>query len=141
MWKLFGDNEPSPMSMHAHLWRQRTKSESSLLVFVFQIQGLSKAEAGGGSGGGADESSDDADDLPESPVDPTLSPKAIPLYRLAFRRPGTPSMNSEESVTTCFESSVAGVWSGGGDQYSAHGGGAAGRSGGCGEKKLLNLFI
>ena len=41
-----------------------------------------------------------------------------------LRRPGTPSMNSEESVTTtCFESGLA-------DQQ--HGGG---------ERKLLNLFV
>lgn len=42
------------------------------------------------------------------------------------RRPGTPSMNSEESVTTaCFDSHSGGA----GDQY------------GGGEPKLLNLFI
>ncbi|CAI0406324.1 unnamed protein product [Linum tenue] len=61
---------------------------------------------------------------------PTLSPKAVPLYKPDFRRPGTPSMNSEESVTTCFESSAAGAWGGGRDHC-----------GGDGEKKLLNLFV
>lgn len=56
---------------------------------------------------------------------PSLSPKASP-YKPEIRRPGTPSMNSEESVTTtatCFESVF-------GDQYGNGGG----------ERKLLNLF-
>ncbi|KAG8642681.1 LOB domain-containing protein 37 isoform X2 [Manihot esculenta] len=56
---------------------------------------------------------------------PIFSPKSSPR-KPEIRRPGTPSMNSEESVTTtttCFESGL-------GDQY-----------GNGGERKLLNLFV
>lgn len=49
----------------------------------------------------------------------------VSVCKSEIRRPGTPSMNSEESVTTtCFESGL-------GDQYG----------GGGGEPKLLTLFI
>ncbi|CAL1413001.1 unnamed protein product [Linum trigynum] len=61
---------------------------------------------------------------------PTLSPKVVLLCKPDLRRPGTPSTNSEESATTCFESSATGAWGGGRDQY-----------GGDEEKKLLNLFV
>uniref|UniRef100_A0A2P2L5Y3 LOB domain-containing protein 37 n=1 Tax=Rhizophora mucronata TaxID=61149 RepID=A0A2P2L5Y3_RHIMU len=57
---------------------------------------------------------------------PSFSPKVLP-HKPEPHRPGTPSMNSEESVTTtatCFE--IGGM----GDQY-----------GNGGERKLLNLFL
>ncbi|KAF5736215.1 putative LOB domain-containing protein [Tripterygium wilfordii] len=55
---------------------------------------------------------------------PSLSPKFSPRKH-EIRRPGTPSMNSEESVTTtCFESGLGDQNSNGGDN-----------------RKLLNLFV
>ncbi|CAN1779311.1 hypothetical protein LINPERHAP1_LOCUS14705 [Linum perenne] len=39
---------------------------------------------------------------------PSIYPKAVPLYKPELRRSGSPSMNSEESVTTtCLDSSAA----------------------------------
>ncbi|CAN0863758.1 LOB domain-containing protein 38 [Linum grandiflorum] len=66
---------------------------------------------------------------------PTISPKAVPMYKPEVRRHGSPSMNSEESgTTTCLDSSAApGVWRNGDVQYGGGGGG--------GEKKLLSLFV
>ncbi|CAN1191266.1 LOB domain-containing protein 38 [Linum perenne] len=63
---------------------------------------------------------------------PSISPKAVPLYKPELRRSGSPSMNSEESVTTtCLDSSVApGAWRSGDHHY-----------GGGGGKKLLSLFV
>lgn len=54
----------------------------------------------------------------QTDLDLRLTPAKVSVYKPEIRRPGTPSMNSEESVTT-FESGFA-------DQY--------------GERKLLNLF-
>ncbi|KAL4644653.1 LOB domain-containing protein 37-like [Castanea sativa] len=54
----------------------------------------------------------------QTDLDLRLTPAKVSVYNPEIRRPGTPSMNSEESVTT-FESGFA-------DQY--------------GERKLLNLF-
>lgn len=54
----------------------------------------------------------------QTDLDLCLTPAKVSVYKPEIRRPGTPSMNSEESVTT-FESGFA-------DQY--------------GERKLLNLF-
>jgi hypothetical protein len=52
-----------------------------------------------------------------------ILPAKVSVYKAEIRRLGSPSMNSEESVTTtCFESGFA-------DQY-----------GNGGERKLLNLF-
>ncbi|XP_048233320.1 LOB domain-containing protein 37 isoform X2 [Ricinus communis] len=66
--------------------------------------------------------------LPSNDLDlrltPSFSPKNSPR-KPELRRPGTPSMNSEESVTTtCFDSGF-------GDQYGNGGG----------DRKLLNLFV
>ncbi|WCJ31369.1 LOB domain-containing protein 37 [Euphorbia peplus] len=63
--------------------------------------------------------------LPSNDLDLRLTPSFSPP-RKEVRRSGTPSMNSEESVTTtvtCFESGL-------GDQY-----------GNGGDRKLLNLFV
>jgi len=54
----------------------------------------------------------------QTDLDLRLTPAKVSVYKPEIRRPGSPSMNSEESVTT-FESTFA-------DQY--------------GERKLLNLF-
>ncbi|XP_065874382.1 LOB domain-containing protein 38 [Euphorbia lathyris] len=75
--------------------------------------------------------------LPSNDLDlrlmPNFSLKTSP-YKGEVWRPGTPSMNSEESVTTtitCFDSGL-------GDQYRS---GLGDQYGNGGDRKLLNLFV
>lgn len=63
--------------------------------------------------------------LPSNDLDLRLTPNFSPKISGGARRPGTPSMNSEESVTTTITSFESGL----GDRYGNGGG------------KLLNLFV